>query len=228
MASHYGGGVLPARPRRNGVRFAQSCILGRLRNQTFFSLAEANAAIRQALDRINDHVMRRLGVSRRQLFESVERAALASLPSKDYEFAEWRLALVSTDYHVEFKTFFYSVPHSLIRQQVDLRATARIEIFHRGKRIAVHQRRYGGPRHGTGPDHMPSSHRRYAEWTPDRFRRWAASIGPRRKAWLSQSSPVAHILNKAFGHAWVSFACFEVSHTIAPKPCQPALSRSVG
>ncbi|MER8996143.1 hypothetical protein [Mesorhizobium sp. M0678] len=86
---------------------------------------------------------------------------------------------VSTDYHVEFKTFFYSVPHSLIRQQVDLRATAcTIEIFHRGKRIAVHQRRYGGPRHGTDPDHMPSSHRRYAEWTPDRFRRWAASVGP--------------------------------------------------
>ena len=122
MASHYGVGVLPARPRKprdkskveNGVRFAQSCILGRLRNQTFFSLAEANAAIAQALDRINDHVMRRLGVSRRQLFETVERPALASLPLDDYEFAEWRLARVSTDYHVEFKTFFYSVPHSLI------------------------------------------------------------------------------------------------------------------
>lgn len=60
-----------------------------------------------------------------------------------------------------------------------IRATARmIEIFHRGKRIAAHQRRYGGPRFGTDPDHMPSSHRRYAEWTPDRFRRWGASIGP--------------------------------------------------
>ncbi|WP_425280267.1 Mu transposase domain-containing protein, partial [Rhizobium mesoamericanum] len=47
---------------------------------------------------------------------------------------------VSTDYHVEFKTFLYSLPHSLIRQQVDLRATARtIEIFRRGKRVAVHQ-----------------------------------------------------------------------------------------
>ncbi|MER9902710.1 hypothetical protein [Mesorhizobium sp. M0130] len=61
------------------MRFAQSCILGRLRNQTFFSLAEANAAIAQALDRINDHVMRRLGVSRRQLFETVERPTLAGL-----------------------------------------------------------------------------------------------------------------------------------------------------
>ncbi|ASY61174.1 IS21 family transposase [Sinorhizobium sp. CCBAU 05631] len=65
MASHYGVGVLPARPRRpkdkakleNAVRFAQSCMLGRLRKQTFFSLAEANAAIAEVLARINDHVM---------------------------------------------------------------------------------------------------------------------------------------------------------------------------
>ncbi|CDM61716.1 integrase catalytic subunit (plasmid) [Rhizobium favelukesii] len=90
MASHYGVGVLPARPKKprdkskveNGVRFAHTCILGRLRKLTFFSLAEANAAIGQALDRINDHLMRRLGVTRRHVFESVERAALASLPVK--------------------------------------------------------------------------------------------------------------------------------------------------
>ncbi|CDX53680.1 hypothetical protein MPL1032_180109 [Mesorhizobium plurifarium] len=236
MASHYGVGVLPARPKRprdkskveNGVRFAQSCILGRLRNQTFFSLAEANAAIAQALDRINDHVMRRLGVSRRQLFESVERPTLAGLPPADYEFAEWRLARVSTDYHVEFKTFFYSVPHSLIRQQVDLRATARtIEIFHRGKRVAAHQRRYGGPRMEpiqitcpvpTGA--MPNGHRS------------AFGAGPhpsdrRRKAWSSQSSPAVRIPSRAFEHVWASYACFATSIAIGPKPCQPALSRLV-
>jgi transposase len=187
MAAHYGVGVLPARPRKpkdkakveNGVRFAQACILGRLRHQTFFSLAEANAAIAGACDRINDHVVRRLGVSRRHLFETVERPALAPLPADDYEFAEWRFARVGTDYHVEYESFFYSVPHGLIREQVDLRATSRtIEIFHRGQRVAAHQRRYGGRRHGTDPDHMPSSHRRYADWTPDRFRRWAASVGP--------------------------------------------------
>ena len=194
MASHYGVGVLPARPRKprdkakveNGVRFAQACILGRLRRQTFFSLAEANAAIAGALDRINDHVMRRLGVSRRHLFQTLEAAALARLPADDYEFAEWRLARVATDYHVEYANFFYSVPHGLIRQQVDLRATARtIEIFYRGKRVAAHQRRYGGPRHGTNPDHMPSSHRRYAEWTPERFRRWAGSVGPQTEGLIA-------------------------------------------
>ena len=131
MAAHYGVGVLPARPKRpkdkakveSGVRFAQTCILGRLRNQTFFSLAEANAAIVGAVERINTHVMRRLGQSRRDMFEAMERTALAALPAQDYEFAEWRLARVSTDYHVEFERYFYSVPHHLIRQQVDVRAT---------------------------------------------------------------------------------------------------------
>lgn len=187
MAAHYGVGILPARPRKPrdkakveaGVRFAQSYILGRLRRQTFFSLAEANVAISAMVERINAHIMRRLGVSRRHLFESVERPVLALLPDADYQFAEWRLARVSLDYHVEFDGFFYSAPHGLIREQVDIRATTRtIELFHRGQRIAAHQRRHGGRRHGTDPDHMPSAHRRYAEWTPDRFRRWGASIGP--------------------------------------------------
>lgn len=186
MASHYGVGILPARPRKPrdkakveaGVRFAQTYILGRLRRQTFFSLVEANAAIAAALERINAHVMRRLGVSRRQLFETVEMPVLAPLPDADYQFAEWRVARVSLDYHVEIDGFFYSVPHGLIREQVDVRATTRtIELFHRGSRVAAHQRRYGGRRHGTDPDHMPSAHRRYAEWTPERFRRWGRSIG---------------------------------------------------
>ena len=77
---------LPARPYKPrdkakveaGVRFAQSYILGRLRHQTFFSLAEANQAIAGLVERINDHVMRRLGKSRRHLFEAVERPALAA------------------------------------------------------------------------------------------------------------------------------------------------------
>jgi transposase len=187
MATHYGVGVLPARPRKPrdkakveaGVRFAQSYILGRLRHQTFFSLGEANAAIALAIERINSHIMRRLGASRRDLFAQVERPALRPLPAEDYEFAEWRLARVGLDYHVEVESFLYSVPHALIREQVDVRIAGRtIEVFHRGNRVAAHQRRHGGRRHGTDPDHMPSAHRRYAEWTPERFRRWARAIGP--------------------------------------------------
>jgi transposase len=191
MAAHYRVGILPARPKRPrdkaaveaGVRFAQSYILGRLRNVTFFSLAECNVAIAVAVERMNSREMRRLGMSRRQLFETVERPLMQALPLDDYEYAEWHLARVGIDYHVEVQGFFYSVPHALIREQVDTRATARtIEVFHRGKRVAAHARRYGGPRHGTQPEHMPSAHRRYAEWTPQRFQRQARDIGPNTEA----------------------------------------------
>ena len=86
--------------------------------------------------------MRRLGVSRRDLFERIERPALRALPAQDYEYAEWRLTRVGLDYHVEVADFFYSVPHTLIRAEVDVRVTARtVEVFHRGQRIAAHERR---------------------------------------------------------------------------------------
>lgn len=187
MATHYGVGVLPARPYKPrdkakveaGVRFAQSWILGRLRHQTFFSLAECNAAITLAMRRMNERPMRKLGVSRKELFEQIERGALQALPDDDWEFAEWRRARVNLDYHIEVHDFLYSVPHKLIRAEVDVRVTARaIEIFHRGARVGVHQRRYMGARHGTDPDHMPASHRHYADWSPERFGRWAGKFGP--------------------------------------------------
>lgn len=194
LAAHYSVGVLPARPRKPrdkakveaGVRFAQMYILGRLRGLTFFSLAECNQAIAVAMQRMNDRPMRKLGLSRRELFENIERDALIPLPADDWEYAEWRRARVNLDYHVEVHDFLYSVPHALIRAEVDLRVTARtIEIFHRGQRVAAHQRRYRGARHGTNPDHMPSAHRRYAEWTPERFRRWAGKIGPNTESLIA-------------------------------------------
>jgi transposase len=194
MAAHYDVVILPARPYRPrdkakveaGVRLAQTYILGRLRHVTFFSLAECNAAIIAALEQLNGRPMRHLGVSRRALYEAIERPALRPLPATPYEYAEWRFARVGLDYHVEVKSFLYSVPHALLREQVDVRIAARtIEIFHRGKRIAAHARRYGGPRHGTDPEHMPSAHRRYADWTPERFRRQARAIGANTEGLIS-------------------------------------------
>ena len=161
------------------MRFAQTYILGRLRHQTFFSLAECNEAIEACHAAHERAAHAQTGVSRRELFETIERSALNKLPDEDWEFAEWRRARVNLDYHIEVHDFLYSVPHALSRAEVDVRVTARaIEIFHRGARVGIHQRRYMGGRHGTESDHMPCSHRRYAEWTPDRFRRWAGKIGP--------------------------------------------------
>lgn len=75
MAEHYGCAVLPARPRKPrdkakaevGVLIAQRWILAVLRQRTFYSLAELNAAIRECLERLNTRPMRRMGKSRREL-----------------------------------------------------------------------------------------------------------------------------------------------------------------
>jgi transposase len=71
------------------------------------------------------------------------------------------------------------VPFRLLRETVDARLTdATVEVFHKGIRVASHPRSSVRNRHTTIPEHMPSAHRRYAEWTPQRMMREAAKIGP--------------------------------------------------
>ena len=122
---------------------------------------------------------RRLGVSRRQLFEELDRPALAALPIEPYVYAEWRQRRVGLDYHVDVDGHYYSVPHRLLRQQVEARITQRtVELFHKGERVACHLLGGARGRHTTVTEHMPSSHRRHAGWTHERIQREATAIGP--------------------------------------------------
>ena len=192
MAAHYGTAILPARPRKprdkakveQAVLIVERWLLGRLRHRTFYSLAEVNAAIGELLTRLNEErPIRRLGVTRRRLLEEVDRPALKPLPASPYVLAEWRIRRVSLDYHVEVEKHYYSVPHRFVRAEVEVRFTARtVEIFHKGERIAAHQRMSGNHKHTTVPEHMASSHRRYAGWTIARIRQDAAAIGPATSA----------------------------------------------
>ena len=187
LARHYGTAIVPARPYKPrdkakvevGVQVVGRWILARLRHRRFFSLAELNAAIRLLLDELNDRPMRGWGMSRRALFEALDQSALGQLPPFPYEYAEWKRCRVNFDYHVEIAKHYYSVPHQLIRQEVEARITATtVEIFHRGKRVASHRRSLRPHRPTTVTEHMPSSHRRYRDWTHERIRREAASVGP--------------------------------------------------
>ena len=132
LAQHYGTAIVPARPYKPrdkakvevGVQVVGRWILARLRHQRFFSLVELNAAIRALLDNLNNRPMRGWGTSRRALFEQLDRPALGSLPSTPYEYAEWKRCRVGLDYHVEIAKHYYSVPHQLIRQEVEVRITS--------------------------------------------------------------------------------------------------------
>jgi transposase len=187
MAVHYGVAILPARARAPkdkskaevGVLIVERWILARLRNRTFFSLAELNAAILGLLRRLNDRPFKKMEGCRRRLFEALDRPALKPLPEYRYEYAEWKKARVNIDYHIEVAGHYYSVPYSLVREEVEVRITATtVECFHKGERIASHPRSTQKGKHTTQKEHRPLSHQRYLEWTPSRIIDWAARIGP--------------------------------------------------
>jgi transposase len=157
LAHHYGAVVIPARPREardkakveSAVLVAQRWILARLRNRTFFSLEELNAAIRVLLDDLNDRPMQKIGKSRRELWEALDRPALTPLPASRYELARWKVCRANIDYHVEVERHFYSVPHQLAGTPLEARYTdSVVEVYLKDRRVASHIRRY---------DHKPST-----------------------------------------------------------------------
>ena len=195
MARHYGAVVIPARVRHPkdkakveaAVLVAERWIVAVLRKRTFFSLAELNAAIREELGRLNARVMRVMGLSRRQLFEQLDRPVLKPLPAHRFELAEWKKCRVNIDYHVEVDFNYYSVPYQLLGQEVEARFTAStVEICLRDHRVASHPRLSGRGLRSTTPEHMPKSHRAHLDWTPSRLVDWATTTGPATARMVSE------------------------------------------
>lgn len=185
LAGHYSTVVLPTRTYRPrdkaaaeaGVLVAERWVLAPLRNRRFFALADLNGAIREKVAELNARPFRGDPTSRAELFADLERSALRALPARRYELAAWKKVTVNIDYHVEWDHRYYSVPYRLVRQRLDLRATATtVEVLKGSKRVASHAREYGRRRYVTDAAHMPASHRAHAEWTPSRLIDWAATV----------------------------------------------------
>ena len=187
MATHYNTVIIPARPLKpkdkakaeNAVLIVQRWILAKLRHQTFFTLADLNATIRVLLDDLNRRPFKKLPGSRLSQFERLEKPALKPLPSQPYHYTEFKCARINIDYHFEFDKHFYSVPHHLVKHQVDIQASRdSVAVFFKGQQVARHVRslRQGG--FTTDPHHMPQAHRQHQQWTPERLTRWAVKIGP--------------------------------------------------
>ena len=105
---------------------------------------DINEAIWEGLDALNRRPMQQLGVSRRELYEQLDRPALKPLPSERYQMAEWRPCRVSIDYHVAVDKNYYSVPYQLIGELLEARFTPTIvEIYFKSRRVASHRRLSG-------------------------------------------------------------------------------------
>lgn len=206
MADHYGIAVIPAgaaSPKHKakvevGVQGIERRILARLRDRTFFSVAEINVAIRPLLEEYNQRPFQKIPGCRTSEFNLVDRPALKLLPEHAYEYAEWRKARAGIDYHVAFEHHYYSVPHPYIKHELCLRITRTlIQCFYKNKLIAAHVRSYSKG-HTTVKEHMPKSHRAYAEWTPERLLRWAKQSGSQTEALINALISARRVPQQAF------------------------------
>ncbi len=186
LAQHYGTAVIPARVRKpkdkakveSAVLVAVRWILAALRNHRFFSLAELNKAMGEKLVEFNNRKFQKLDTTRKKLFETTDKPTLKALPSRAYQYAEWKKARVNIDYHIEIDRHYYSVPYQLVTKQVDVRVTAAtVEVLFKNRRMTSHYKNPLAGKFTTLKEHMPKHHQKYLEWTPSRIIRWAGKNG---------------------------------------------------
>lgn len=193
LANHYQVVVIPARPYKPkdkakaeaGVQLVERWILAKLRHDTFFTLAELNSRIRELLIALNLRPFKQLPGTRRSTFEQLDEPALRPLPKQAFVFAEYTKARVNIDYHIAWKGHYYSVPHQLVKQEVDIQVTEHcITIIAKGKTIASHALKHTAG-FTTLAAHMPERHRKHQEWNPERLLNWAKELGP-DVHWITQ------------------------------------------
>ena len=192
LAAHYDVAILPARPYKPkdkskavvGVQIVERWIMMRLRHLTFFSIAELNQCISTLLDELNTRAFKQLPGNRREAFDKLDRPALRPLPRQAYQYVDIKRVKVNIDYHVQYQSHHYSVPHQYVGEHLELHATdSLVQMYFRGKLIAS-QVKSSGYGTTTDPSHMPERHEKHQKWTPQRLLKWAGDIGPDTHLWI--------------------------------------------
>jgi transposase len=188
FAEYYRTTILPARAYKpkdkslaeNTVKLTYQRVLAPLYGRRFHSLAELNQAIAELLEAHNNRKLTKLRISRRQLFEEIERATLKTLPSQPYPMKYFENHKVAPDYHfiLSEDTHYYSVPWELKGERVKVIFDERtVAVYHNNVRVAQHRRNRKKGQYTTMSEHMPKHHQFFASWSAEKFTSWARSIG---------------------------------------------------
>lgn len=181
-----------------------TAIIARLRNESFATLSDINAAIRVKLDEFNAAPFQKREGSRKLVFDEVESGFLSPLPDVPFEICTWVYGrAVNLNFHVVFEKNSYSVPYELVGKKVDLKVTdTMVEAYLGAKRVASHPRlpSFVQYRYQTDPSHMPPEFCR-AEWDDKRIVRWAREIGPNTLAVIQRMFDGVQIKEQAYNPA---------------------------
>ena len=188
FSDYYRTAIVPARARKpkdkplveNAVRLMYQRIFAPLYGKSFRNIDEVNKAIRERLEDHNNRKLSKLDMSRRELFEQIEKDTLRTLPSAPYPLKYFELRKVAPDYHILLSAdkHYYSVPWQLKGKKVKVIYDEKnVAIYADNERIVQHRR---NPRPGgytTCDAHMPKHHKFYNSWSAEKFTSWADSIG---------------------------------------------------
>lgn len=150
----------------NEVKITYSRIYAPLRDKTFYSIEELNAAIIEQLKKHHRKQLQKKDISRQQLFEQQEKEALQTLPDQPYSMKYEAKSKVQRNYHVLLgqDRHFYSVPFQFVGKTMRIvYDTDLVEIYYKHQRIAVHRRSYKKYDYTTLVEHRPEAHKKYQE-----------------------------------------------------------------
>ena len=169
-----------------GVKYVEQHVLAPFRNKTFYGLEALNEALSERLEKSNREPMKILEQSRLELFEELEQHTFKPLPTRPFEFGDWKEFKVAPDYHLDIGRHFYSVPYTLIGETVSVKITASlIHVYHNNDHLLTHIRSYRKGGYTTIDEHMPPAHLQYRQrLNPQKILSWAYSVGPETTALL--------------------------------------------
>jgi len=219
FAEYYDTAIVPARPLspqdkalvENTVKIIYTRLFAPLRNRRFYSLEELNRAFQKLLEKHNNAFFQRTRISRRSLFEDIEKDVLMPLPGEKYEYRDFSHPRVQQNYHVELREdrHYYSVPYQLAGEQIAMFSTSQtVEIYYDNQRVAFHKRNYKKFGYTTSKQHMPPPHKFYAGWSPERFINWGKAIGKNTGELVKEVLGAKKHPQQAFKSCWgiLSFA----------------------
>lgn len=172
MANHYGTVVVPARPVRprdksnveGNVRLVYMRVFAELRNETFYSIDELNAAATDKMRKHNQKRMQKNPYTREERFLAIDRPNLRPLPATDFEIVSYTSLKVSTNccIYLGRDQHYYSVPYQHISKKAHVAYTrSLVKIYVDGELVATHPRNHAKGKYTIVEEHLASNSSEY-------------------------------------------------------------------
>ena len=203
----------------NHVRYLETHLVEKLRENTYTSLGELNAAIRKRVAVLNSRKFQNKSFSRIDAFLKYDKPCLKPLPGGSYTVCDYKTVThIPDNYHVEYDNHYYSVVYTHCGKPAIIKATAsEIRICDQYNRLLCkHKRAYiEFPKYITDDDHMKPEHLYYKEVNQKDgayYRRWASIFGP------NMSEFIDRILKSQKHEEQAYNSCAGLLHTVKNLP----------